>query len=91
MPDACSFCTGGTMGKEDIKLKAYLEDARRYADLWNGSVFNGEQMLRTEELQIVSPVLTKAYGEIVLEKTRDLVMMQSKTDKLYPIVTLIIY
>lgn len=52
------------MGKEDIKLKAYLEDARRYADLWNGSVFQnaGERMY-----------------------------MVRKTDKLYPIVTLIIY
>lgn len=73
------------MGKEDIKLKVYLEDTRRYADLWNGSVFNGEQMLKPEELQVVSPVLTKAYGENVLEKTRDLVMMQSGTGQYFAV------
>lgn len=73
------------MGKEDIKLKAYLEDARRYADLWNGSVFNGEQILKPEELQVVSPVLAKAYGENVLEKTRDLVMMQSGTGQYFAV------
>ena len=31
------------MGKKDILLKSYLEDARRYADLWNGGVFCGRR------------------------------------------------
>lgn len=64
------------MGKKDILLKSYLEDARRYADLWNGSVFCGRQMVKAEELEVISPVFSKAEGGIVLEKTCDLVMRQ---------------
>ncbi len=64
------------MGKKDILLKSYLEDARRYADLWNGGVFCGRQMVKAEELEIISPVFSKAGGDIALEKTCDLVMRQ---------------
>lgn len=77
MPEAVISCMGGAMGKEDVTLKTYLEDTRRYADLWNGSVFEGRQMLKAEELKEVSPVLSRASAGIVLEKTRDLVMMQN--------------
>ena len=45
------FCEGGTMGSQDIGLKSYLEDTRRYADLWNGGVFEGRQMIHPEELE----------------------------------------
>lgn len=69
-------CKGGTMGKEDIGLKAYLSDARRYADLWNGGVFQGRQMIKAEELQEANPLLSKADKESVLERTRDLIMKQ---------------
>ncbi len=65
------------MGCEDIGLKSYLGDARRYADLWNGGVFQGRQMVKAEELEEINPVLSKADEEITLEKTRDLVMKQS--------------
>ena len=43
------------MGREDILLKEYLQDARRYADLWNGGLFRGKQMIKAEELEDVSP------------------------------------
>ena len=66
------------MGSQDIGLKSYLEDTRRYADLWNGGVFEGRQMIRPEELEEITPVLPKADKKVVLEKTRDLVMMQSR-------------
>ncbi len=45
------------MGKEDILLKSYLGDVRRYADLWNGALFCGEQLVKPEELEEISPVL----------------------------------
>lgn len=64
------------MGRKDIGLKSYLEDARRYADLWNGGVFGGRQILKPGELHEMNPVLVKADEEIVLERTRDIVMMQ---------------
>ncbi|MCM1125198.1 MAG: Rpn family recombination-promoting nuclease/putative transposase [Lachnospiraceae bacterium] len=75
------------MGKEDVKLKTYLEDARRYADLWNGSVFHGQQMLKPEELQIFNPVLTKAFDGKVLERTCDLVMMQGGSGQCFAVYT----
>lgn len=65
------------MGKEDILLKSYLGDARRYADLWNGALFGGRQLVRPEELEEASPVLLKER-ETFLEKRRDLVMKQSR-------------
>ncbi|MCM1125827.1 MAG: Rpn family recombination-promoting nuclease/putative transposase [Lachnospiraceae bacterium] len=73
------------MGKEDIKLKTYLEDTRRYADLWNGSVFHGRQILKPEELHAVSPVLTHTSGGHVMERIRDLVMMQSGTGQCFAV------
>ncbi|MDE7445414.1 MAG: hypothetical protein K2N15_06925 [Lachnospiraceae bacterium] len=66
------------MGSQDIRLKSYLEDTRRYADLWNGGVFEGRQMIHPEELEKITPVLPKADKKVVLERTRDLVMMQSR-------------
>ena len=65
------------MGKEDILLKSYLGDARRYADLWNGALFGGRQLVRPEGLEEASPVLLKER-ETFLEKRRDLVMKQNR-------------
>lgn len=73
------------MGKEDIGLKTYLEDTRRYADLWNGSVFKGKQMLKAGGLKEVSPVLSKADAGIALEKIRDLVMMESREGQCFAV------
>lgn len=64
------------MGNEDIGLQSYFSDARRYADLWNGSVFEGRQIIKPEELEEMNPVLAKADREAVLKKTRDIVMKQ---------------
>ena len=38
------------MGKKDIALARYFEDPRRYADLINGYVFGGEQVVRAEDI-----------------------------------------
>ena len=48
------------MGRKDIGLKTYFGDSARYADLWNGGVFQGKQILRAKELQEVTPVYAKA-------------------------------
>lgn len=65
------------MGKKDIGLKSYLQDKERYADLWNGSVFQGRQVVRAEELQEITPVHSKADRNGTLERIGDLVMKQS--------------
>ena len=43
------------MGKMDVLLKSYLGDARRYADLWNGGLFCGRQIVKAEELEEIPP------------------------------------
>lgn len=65
------------MGKKDIGLKSYLQNAVRYADLWNGAVFHGRQIVRAENLQEITPVRSKSDQEAVLERTGDLVMKQN--------------
>ena len=55
-------CKGGHMGSKDIGLKSYLQDAARYADLWNGGVFKGKQIVQAEELQEITPIRLKSDG-----------------------------
>ena len=42
------------MGKYDICMKAYLQDKRRFADLFNGSCFQGKQVIQAEDLEEAS-------------------------------------
>ena len=67
------------MGKEDINLKNYFNDAGRYADLWNGGVFEGKQIVKPDELQEVHPSVFKADNHAVMERSRDAVMKQTLT------------
>ena len=39
------------MGKKDISLKPWLKDSRRFADLFNGVCFGGEQVILPEKLE----------------------------------------
>lgn len=73
------------MGKMDILLKSYLGDARRYADLWNGGLFHGRQVVKAEELEEVTPVLVHASRKEVLEKRRDIVMKQNGTGQRFAV------
>ena len=60
------------MGKEDIRLKSYLSDARRYADLWNGGVFGGRQIVKAEDiielLEELGEVSKELYDKIYAQK-----------------------
>ncbi|MEI3212428.1 MAG: hypothetical protein V8S42_09065 [Lachnospiraceae bacterium] len=42
------------MGKYDMCMKTYLQDKRRFADLFNGSCFQGRQVIRAEDLEEAS-------------------------------------
>ncbi len=65
------------MGEKDIRLKVYFDDAKRYADLWNGSMFQGKQIVKAEDLKTISPVLDMADKTGTEEMLRDIVMKQS--------------
>ncbi|MBQ4283050.1 MAG: Rpn family recombination-promoting nuclease/putative transposase [Lachnospira sp.] len=64
------------MGKRDISINAWLKDKRRFADLFNGLVFDGEQVVKKEEL-VLMPTDTKMVLEHRdgVEKYRDVVML----------------
>ena len=77
-----SFCTllpdkEKTMGAKDTKAKEYLSDNRRFADLCNAVLFDGEQTIKAENLQErdtaeVLSVLGADGNEVLLQKARDL-------------------
>ena len=70
------------MGQEDMSLKEYVKDVQRYADLWNGAVFHGRQLVRAEELTSADAeqVHTKEKGQAV-QTTQDIVMRQMKSGR----------
>ncbi|MBM6752670.1 transposase, partial [Mediterraneibacter glycyrrhizinilyticus] len=39
------------MGKADIAVKNWLSDKERFADLFNGTVFGGKQVVLPENLE----------------------------------------
>lgn len=78
---------GGKMGEKDIRLKVYFDDAERYADLWNGSVFQGKQIVKAENLESISPALDVADEVGAEEMLRDVVMKQSLAGQNYALWT----
>jgi len=73
------------MRRKDIGLKEYLSDARRYADLWNGSVFQGKQILKAEELIEADSVVQKTEQKNETEKTVDLIRKQYRDGKQFAV------
>lgn len=67
------------MGKEDITLKNYLSDKAIFADLVNGSIFDGMQIVKPENLTQLNGeadlYLTDKEGKIkTVMRYRDVVM-----------------
>ena len=50
------------MGEIDMVLNRYFEDGERYADLINGYAFNGDQVVRKEDVQELDPRETGVAG-----------------------------
>ena len=46
------------MGHKDLYQSDFYEDSRRFADAFNGSLFQGKQVVRAEELE-------EADGELI--------------------------
>ena len=64
------------MGKKDLSLKTYLSDPARYADVYNGSVFGGAQVLDASQLEEAATVATKSDGGLEVETICDIAMRQ---------------
>lgn len=63
------------MGKNDITLKDYLSDPRRCADLLNGSIFRGRQIIDADGLADAGTFLSGIQHG----------------DRLHPVITLVVY
>lgn len=77
--------TGGIMGERDKRLKVYLDDSRRYADMINAGIFGGKQMVLPEDLIPEKTVSTKVVPNGTKEKISDLAMKQCKNGEKYAI------
>lgn len=75
------------MGKNDITLKDYLSDPRRYADLINGSIFQGRQIIDADELTDTGTVQSKSNEQTVVERINDITMKQTRDGSLFAVWT----
>lgn len=67
------------MGKEDVYESDYLENAEIFADLVNGILYHGEQVVKPEELQEQDGELRSILGESVKKMIRDKVKLWNGT------------
>lgn len=71
------------MGKNDIAIKRWLSDKKRFADLFNGTIFEGEQIIRPDELEIIESEADILFNEKngknkEMKRYRDIVMRWRK-------------
>lgn len=59
------------MGEKDILQKNYLAKPERFADLFNGAIFDGEEILRATELSECDTVISKTESGMLIEKICD--------------------
>ena len=67
------------MGKGDTSLSVWLGDKERFADLFNGAVFQGEQIVEAEKLEPdkkeAKELISSKEGKLKnIERNRDIVM-----------------
>ena len=62
------------MGKIDIAQMNFLRDPRHFADFWNGIAYDGEQVIKPEELVEISPVGLATSDDRSSKKTADIAM-----------------
>lgn len=67
------------MGKADVNVNIWLNEKKRFADLFNGVLYKGKQVIRPEELEEISPVASVSIKNRVgktrnMKKYRDIVM-----------------
>lgn len=73
------------MGTKDKKQKVYLSDPKRYADIWNGFVYGGEQVLKWQDLIEENTVLTYDEDGKSEELTSDIIMKRTNGGQTYGI------
>lgn len=67
------------MGKEDVYESDYFENAEIFADLVNGVLYHGEQVVKPEELKEQDGELRSILGQNVRKTIRDKVKLWNGT------------
>lgn len=75
------------MGKSNIAVKQWLRDKERFADLFNGTIFQGQQIILPEDLEERDSessiiVTDKEYKEKGVQKYRDITMLWKQNTEL---------
>lgn len=73
------------MGKADVNVNIWLNEKKRFADLFNGVLYKGKQVIRPEELEEISSVASVSIKNRVgktrnMKKYRDNVMRWKNND-----------
>ena len=76
------------MGKADISVNNWLEEKERFADLFNGVIFEGKQVIQPNELEKISPVASvstknrrgkrrnvKKYRDVIMKWKNEIVLV----------------
>lgn len=62
------------MGKNDVSLKSYLSDKRRFADLFNGTLMGGSQVIDASRLEDSPTVVSVSDESGIMERINDITM-----------------
>lgn len=59
------------MGKGNVAVRQWISDKKRFADLFNGVVFQGRQIVSSDETVIIGPsqrnlVKSRGFADLVL-------------------------
>lgn len=70
------------MAESDVAMKVWLKNKERFADFFNGIVFNGRQVIKPDELEVVDSeadivVTDKDKNNRFIQRHRDVVMRWS--------------
>lgn len=73
---------GGLMGKPDVAVKNWLSHKERFADLFNGYVFGGRQVISPDDLTVMnveSAIIARDKSDkrrdVAVQRFRDIVML----------------
>lgn len=61
------------MSEKDIVLRKYLADNKRFADLINGIVFGGEEIIHEDEVEEQNPISVHQKNGKMIKRERDII------------------
>ncbi|MBD5137216.1 MAG: hypothetical protein HDT39_14900 [Lachnospiraceae bacterium] len=76
------------MGRNDISLKSYLSEKRRFADLFNCTLMGGSQVIDADKLESCPTVMSVSDETGLMERINDISMRYTFEDSSLALITL---